>query len=229
MNINPKNNLEQDTRVIIERIEPIDELKYSDIDLNRLTVYGLDLLNGMGIHLTFERICVALFKLFPKKFSMAEFDQFPDGTRVNRALLQLRPKYRNWVIGSIKKGYFNLTSDGQEALDQAKILLERDPENIVMSSKARHTPDDKKRDIHLRFMRSIERSNLFSRYVGDNNNGEPDWDLYDLLNASEETPPEILRANLLKFESYAKGLERHDILEFIAWVRSEFEHLLKGE
>lgn len=208
-------------------LEPFDEAVYSDIDLNRLAVYGVHQLNEMDIPITFERVVVLLYRLFPAKFSMAEFRSFPDATRVNRAILQLRPKYRNWARGSIKEGYFALTQDGRAVLEQTQSLLSRGQDELQKEADRRHVPfSGEKRDIGMRFMAEIEGSSLFECYQNDRLEQASTWNFYDLLHVSEETDRAIMEANLRRLESYATGLCREDILDFLRWIRERFHEYL---
>src|SRR2546426_9038495 len=102
---------------------PLDQ--YGNIDLNRLTVFTIYLLNKRDIPTTLENIGVANFRMFPRRFAMVGFPDYPDVTRVNRALLQLRPKYRNWAMGNAKLGW-QLTVAGEE---EAKALLRKFGDN----------------------------------------------------------------------------------------------------
>ena len=97
----------------VRDLKPFDERTYEGISLNQLATYTIDLLTKKGFPITFETLTVALFKMFPKKFCLYGFEEYPDAARVNRSLLQLRPKYRNWALGDTKKGYV-LTSQGRE-------------------------------------------------------------------------------------------------------------------
>jgi hypothetical protein len=209
-------------------IQPFDKDAYKSIDLNRLTVFGLAMIDELDIEFTFERVTIALFRLFPCKFSMAEFPQFPDATRVNRALLQLRPKYRNWATGSVKKGY-RLTQEGKEVLSQTEEIL-KDP-NISSMPKQRRSRPPASRDKGQAFMSEIEESSIFERYISGRLNvidtNEEYWEFLDLLHASEGTDSIILHRNLERLEQYAESLARQDIIDFLKWIRKKFKNYLK--
>src|SRR4051812_31232242 len=81
------------------------EESYDSIDLNRLTVFTIAFLRKRNFATSIEHIAVADFRMFPKRFAMIGFPEFPDISRVNRALLQLRPKYRNWATGNARLGW----------------------------------------------------------------------------------------------------------------------------
>lgn len=207
-------------------VDSYDEFSYIDIDLNRLALVGVKHLEQINIPYTFERLSVLLLRLFPTKFSMVEFSMCPDLTRINRALLQLRPKYRNWARGDIKNG-FQLTETGNAELVRTLELLDRNPDDVTDSTRKRSAlPADNKRDRNLIFMAEIERSQLFKSYKAQDNQTHSVWDFYDLLHASEETSKETLKNNIRKLESYAAGLNRKDILQFISWVKSEYSEYI---
>jgi len=94
---------------------------YADIDLNRLLVFSFGWLRDRNLPLIFENITVASFRMFPAKFGLRGFD-YPDSNRVNRGLLQLGPKYRNWGRGSTRKGYA-LTDLGEGVLTEIRARL----------------------------------------------------------------------------------------------------------
>jgi hypothetical protein len=100
----------------IAAISAIDEDVYADLDLNRLLVFSIGWLRDRDLPLTFEYITVVGFRFFPLKFSLRGFP-YPDSNRVNRGLLQLGPKYRNWARGKASTGWA-LTRDGEVILTE---------------------------------------------------------------------------------------------------------------
>jgi len=224
MNINKSSSSKVLEKIL--SIESYDKYLYRDIDLNRLSLVGINTLDKINISYTFERLSVLLSRLFPTKFSMAEFPMCPDLTRINRSLLQLRPKYRNWARGDIKNG-FQFTEAGFSELKITMKLLKRTSDQIAESTGKRSSiPADNRRDRSLIFMAEIERSNLFQSYKNKNNQFHSIWDFYDLLHAAEGTSKVTLNNNIMKLESYAVGLNRKDILSFLKWVKSEFSDYL---
>jgi len=103
-------------------IEPLPPRLYTDIDLNRLLVFAIGWLRERNLPLIFEYITVVSFRLFPLKFELRGFS-YPDSNRVNRGLLQLGPKYRNWARGKPSTGYA-LTNGGEKVLAQISSLIE---------------------------------------------------------------------------------------------------------
>jgi len=115
----PKGRTRQKTALDNLRAFPVE--KYADVDLNRLLVYAIGWLRDRNLPLIFEYITIASFRMFPAKFGLRGFD-YPDSNRVNRGLLQLGPKYRNWARGSTGKG-FALTDPGEIVLVEMRARL----------------------------------------------------------------------------------------------------------
>src|SRR5580700_5073608 len=86
---------------------------YEEIPLVFLTAYSLYWLHEWKVRRTIEAIAVLNWRLFPGKFAMVGFDEYPDAFRTNRSLLQMQPKYRNLLTGAAVKG-FSLNERGIE-------------------------------------------------------------------------------------------------------------------
>ena len=91
---------------IVKKLKPYRESQYKNIVQDQLAIFTMDLLEKKGVPLYFEYISVALFKLFPGKFSLITFKEFPDLYRISNMLrLRLRPSGRNWAVGNIKTNF----------------------------------------------------------------------------------------------------------------------------
>lgn len=219
---------------VIQNTGEWDTTQYLDIDLNRLAVFALDKLEKMHIPFTFERFSILLFKLFPKKFSLKEFSTYPDLSRIERTLLQLRPKYRNWAIGNKQQGV-KLTLEGQDALIQVTKLLNRGKDELVsdefsFGGKRRSVePTDGRRDRGLRFMAEIENSDLYAAYSGGIIPEDFIWMYYKLLHASERTDEKTLNDNLATLRSFADSLEKEDVQKFLDWAEHLYRDTKKRE
>jgi hypothetical protein len=86
---------------------------YEEIPLVFLTAYSLYWLHEWKVRRSIEAIAVLNWRLFPAKFAMVGFDEYPDAFRTNRSLLQMQPKYRNLLTGAAVKG-FSLNQRGME-------------------------------------------------------------------------------------------------------------------
>jgi len=107
----------------VKDLKPYKEEQYKNIIQDQLAIFTMDLLEKKGVPLYFEYIGVALFKLFPKKFALITFREFPDLYRISNMLrLRLRPSGRNWAVGNIKTN-FSMTPLGKEIAKETEQLL----------------------------------------------------------------------------------------------------------
>src|SRR5260370_23625113 len=90
-----------------------DPSLYHDTSLAALTVYSLFWLHQWQLRRTIEAVSVLNWRLFPDKFGMVGWSDYPDAFRTNRSLLQGQPKYRNWLTGAASTG-FSLNERGIE-------------------------------------------------------------------------------------------------------------------
>jgi len=204
----------------IRAITPFEERLYRDIDLNRLAVFGIAWLRSANIAITIERLAVVLFHFFPAKYAMTEFKMYPDLVRTQRAVLQLRPKYRNWATGSVPKGNITLTQKGHDALIQVRELLARDIDEIPDEQQRRSAP--RAREISQKWVAVIRASSLYAKYQNKTFDDEIVWDFQDLLRVSEDTDRKTVNENYKRLRDYVMALNEEEIIEFLDWVREEF-------
>lgn len=212
----------------IMRLEPFPVSSYDNIDLNRLTVLTIHLLLEEDIPPVFENIVACNYRLFPERFAMVGFPEYPDATRVNRALLQLRPKYRNWASGKTRTGWA-LTPAG---LAEAKALLQRTRSgkgNSHRGSQGRRvapaaTPSRTidPADVTAR----IRRLPLYAKRAAS-------WaeatalEVFDLLEAYPHTPKAALRRRLNQMQTMAASAGDDEVVAFLKALRERFAVLFR--
>jgi len=89
----------------IQKLEPIKKLDESAADNDRLLLYAIFILESENIDPTFDKIVVAAHKLFPSRFSLLGFREYPDGKRVHDCLFHCTYKTKKWLDGGAKQGY----------------------------------------------------------------------------------------------------------------------------
>jgi len=94
-----------------------------NIDNDRLILYTVDLLEQKKIEATFDKIVVTAFKLFPQRFSLIGFAEYPDGKRIHDCLFHCIYKPKNWLLGNAQSGY-KITERGKYFLDETNKMLE---------------------------------------------------------------------------------------------------------
>jgi hypothetical protein len=100
-----------DDRVV--RLEPYSPTAYAALDIDRLVVFAAVELQRLGIPLSLENLIVASYKLFPEKFSLDGYSEYPDATRIEKSLWRCRGE-KKWLEGKTRHGY--MVSDRSELI-----------------------------------------------------------------------------------------------------------------
>ena len=202
---------------------------YSKITLNDLVLYSVYYLHTQGSEITSEDIISACFVLFPKRFSLRKYPQWPDSGMVSRRWSDSKSK--GYLRGNATKG-FELTAKGIKRAGKIEKLLGK-----VMKAprapkpKAVKTTAIPAQVIHpelkahaKKYVRSIEMSDAYKHYQKKLPLNE--FDFRSLLMCTMESPAETLTRNLVQFKEYANIHEREDLGKFLAFCEDKFPHLL---
>jgi len=194
--------------------------RYEGLDLNRLVVFTLGWLRNQGLPPTFENVSVAAFRLFPLKFALRGYDH-PDSNRVNRALLQLGPKYRNWAVGSTGTG-FSLTPLGEAILREAGQRVAggaREP--LAKPESAGYTWDPAGE------ISDLKKTEAYERFRDAGTARLSIDDVWHALGAFRYTPKEAIRERFVSLKSIAAAAGDTDALAFLDALRKQFEQRQK--
>lgn len=213
-------------------MNPLDDLKpwpegaYSGLDLNRLAVYALSWIQEKRVPANFENLVVLLYRMFPAKFSLVNYPEYPDATRVNRALLQLQPKYRNWARGNVQKGY-TLTETGRVVVGQTKTILESFSGAAGSAAEIvkRKAPKARTRDPHAD-LADVDQSTIFKLFQEGKQDQADSTLIWELLRAYPYTPKKALRERLRLLENVADLAGRGDVKQFLSWVKTRYATVL---
>lgn len=206
----------------LDNLQQYPETVYAGVDLTGLTAFTLRWLQDRNIPTTFENVVVAAFKMFPNKFSLEGYTQYPDAARIGRTLLQLGPKYRNWARGSVQKG-FVLTESGLSKVDRVHRALDRGGDGVPLPKR----PALSRTMDMTRELAPLEKSPLFERWrLGQLDQGTS-LELLNMLGAYAYTPARALADRLAVLENGALQSKRDDIAEFLKAVRKTFSTQLR--
>jgi len=195
-----------------------DPAVYTRITLNDLVVYSIYHLYNQGGEITSEDIISVCFKLFPKRFSLRKYPQWPDSAVVTRRWSDIRN--RGYVVGNTAKG-FKLTAKGiRFARKLAKILGgQRAPQGY-------HVPPELKTRAG-RFVRAMETSDAFLHFKKHGISAKiGEFDFRDLLLCTMESSSETLKRNLEQYKEYSGIYDRQDLLTFLNFCEDRFSYLL---
>jgi hypothetical protein len=190
---------------------------YQGLDLNRLVVWVLGWLRDEELPSSFENIVVAAYRMFPTKFGLRGYDH-PDSNRVNRALLQLGPKYRNWARGSAGTGYA-LTPVGDAVLAAlAEKGLQGTAHGVRTGSATTGYTWDPATD-----MAELRGSGSFARFSKAGPAALKLDDVWDALSAFSYTPREALRKRLAALRRSASDLGDAEVVRFLDALRDRLD------
>jgi len=212
-----------------------DPENYSKVILNDLVVYSVYYLHKQGSEITSEDIISACFVLFPKRFSMRKYPQYPDSGIVSRRWSDCKSK--GYLKGNAAKG-FELTARGIKRAEKVEKSL-GEPLKPVRVEKVTSSPKGnvekpavpKKEAVHpelkahaKKYVRSIEMSDAYKHFK----KGTPinEFDFRSLLLCTMESPPTTLARNLNQFKEYVNIHNRKDLLSFLEFCEGKFSSLL---
>ena len=205
-----------------------DPTIYTKIILNDLVVYSIYYLHKQGSEITSEDIISACFVLFPKRFSMRKYPQYPDSGIVSRRWSDCKGK--GYLRGSATKG-FTIAARGIKRAQKVEKLLGK-PMKYVRAPKPQakknsvptQTFHPELKDHAKKYIRSIQASDAYKNYKKKQLLNE--FDFRSLLLCTMESPPETLTRNLEQFKEYTNMHERKDLLKFLSFCEEKFAHML---
>ena len=212
-----------------------DPTNYTKVVLNDLVVYSVYYLHKQGHETMSEDIVSACFVLFPRRFSLRKYPQYPDSGIVSRRWGDCKRK--GYLRGNAVKG-FQITARGIKRAEKVEKLLGK-PLKPVRVAKPTSSPKGKVEELavpereavhpelkrHARkYVRSIETSDAYKHFK----KGAPlnEFDFRSMLLCTMESPPATLARNLNQFKEYVSIHDRKDLSSFLEFCESKFSSLL---
>jgi len=198
----------------VKALKPFQEKQYENITQDQLAIFTMYFLEQKEIPLYFEYIAVALFKFFPKRFSLVTFKEYPDLYRISKILgLHLRPTDRNWAVGNIKTNFF-ITPLGKEiSKETEKILNDPNPQNRILKGN-----EGTKRSKSIQGdISEILTSDLFKKWKTRKENVN-EFEVISFLGVMSFTKKDIIKKRILRLRNICKNTKNEDVLVFINYI-----------
>lgn len=209
----------------IQKIEKIKALKYDlydSIDLDSLVVFCLLFLEERKIPLYFEYVAVALFRIFPKRFSMESFPEFPDLIRshnsIRRLAGSLRGKKENWANGNMENGFI-LTRAGREKAAEVSDLLNGKTNVYVKNIKTKRSRGRSANED----VSAIKNSLAFKKWK--ERKKISNLDIYSLFRTMPYASKELLKKQKDFFIDAAKVVNDKEVKKFFSYIEKEFSEV----
>ena len=201
-------------------IKPIEYSSYESIDLDRLVIYAVARLVEMNLELSLENIIVSTFKLFPKKFSLVGYPDFPDATRVEKCLWRCKGKRRSWIGGKTPHGYI-LTDKGRMIADHAASLL-----TLALPKKVKSASQTRRKES---IISEVTSSQAFRKYLHGEGDKISEAEFCYVLQGTLDSLKDTLRENLDSLKVIADEVERKDVGEFLSFLEDRFTTFLNAK
>ena len=176
------------------------------VSLDDLLVVALLNLESEGAVLNFENLVARCYELFPERFSLRGYPQWPDSGVVNKSWLRARSD-KHWIVGSVRQG-FRLTPQGRR---HAEGLIEEGnklPERGVRADR---------RTREGRLLEAMKQTRAYGRFVGSGDLGEsPELaEIADALLATGDASVATLTRNAAQMRAAAGVYDDTDALRFL--------------
>jgi len=208
--------------------KPFSQEVYDKIPLSDLVLYSIFSLKNQKIETNFENITVESFEIFPKKFSLQSYPEYPDPNRVRRELQRMEGgKFQiggdQLIEGNLKTTY-KFTDKGLERLNQIQTLLKT---GRAEKNKIERKIKDSRGKIG-RVLNEIEKNPLYKKFLLNGETTEISEPLLrDLLFATMETSDEKLRSNMKALVEYCDAANREDLKVFLLFICKKFSKIFK--
>lgn len=201
----------------IEELEALEETKYENIDLDHLMMYVMGQLERIGANLSYENAVVAAFKIFPKKFSLPGFQEYPDSNRVEQCLWRCAGKTRQWLGGKSRQGFI--------ITDRSRLIIKEAGELLSGTShkKTKATSKTRRKETILA---EVVSSTAYTKYVRGEGSSITKGEFCFLLQGTLDSSKETLRENFNSLKIFAEELAHKDILKFLNWLEEHFKKIL---
>lgn len=203
----------------IQQLHSFQDAKYENIDLDHLIMYVMDQLKMLKADLSFENAVVASFKLFPKKFSLPGFPEYPDSNRVEQCLWRCTYKTKQWLGGKSRQGFI-ITERSKMIINETEGLLGKS------SSKTKKTQTTSQTRRKESILAEILSSPAYLKYSKNQTNSISEAEFCFLLQGTLDSSRETLQGNLTSLKKYAEELQRDDISTFLDRLNERFQGFL---
>lgn len=199
-----------------DTIRGITEFKgdYSSLDKDRLVLFAVEFLESRKIEPTFDKIVVATFRLFPKKFSLIGFPEYPDGRTIYYCAFNHCTLTKKWLFGNVQSG-FKVTERGKYFLDETKKMLGG---KIKITRIYKTVPRRKE----ATFIAGLKKTNAFKKYMGDIKEEITKFEIYEALKAPLNAK-ELALSHLEKYLDYANRIGDFQAIKFLEVVKIKLE------
>lgn len=202
----------KDEDVIRKIKEHKDE--YLSLDKDRLVLFAVNYLEEKNIEPTFDKIVVATFKLFPKKFSLIGFSEYPDGRTIYYCAYNHCTLDKKWLFGNVQSG-FKITERGKYFLDETIKMLRGD----IESTRIHHINPRRK---ETTFISLLKRTKAYKKYLMNEKESIKSSEIFEALRVSSNSL-NLAHVRLSKYMEYAQRIDEPHVIMFLEFVNEKLK------
>ena len=200
---------------------------YQGEALAKLTTVGILKLHNAEIDANFENITVILYKLFPEKYSLVGFPEFPDTLRVNRAMTS-HCITAGYIDGTLKRNSYFLTPKG-------RIVAEDLLDQIESGTTSQRKRSDLKQSKYIRLVKGVSDTTGFEKFSAKHLKEIKKFDVCESLHCTIDADEEHIKRNLEMLVLHANNTKKisnftvisESVLEYLQYIESNWEELMK--
>lgn len=198
-----------------DNIDNLQEVKidYSGVSLDHLLMFVLDEMEKNNIRLSFPNITVSAWRIFPDKFSLFGFREYPDSNRMQTCIWHLVDKKKRWIAGT--KNQFIITEKGAAEIGVARDILKQ-PKKKKYLSKTR---------VQEKMLKQVEETEAYKKFSNGKSEAITQFDLYELLQCTLDSSRDILKENFDTLVILATQANSAEMLEFFNIIKRNFEEI----
>jgi len=183
---------------------------YSSLDKDRLVLFAVNFLESRKMEPTFDKVVAVTFRLFPKKFSLIGFPEYPDGRTIYYCAYNHCTLTKKWLFGNVQSA-FKITERGRYFLDETKKMLEG-------KIKSTRTHEIVPRRKEATFITELKKTNAFGKYTSDRKEEITKFEIYEALKA-QPNKKELALAHLERYFDYANRISDFQAIKFLEFVQ----------
>jgi len=223
----PLSQIMKNKQNFLKNLKPYKLEQYQGEALSKLTTVGILKLNEVKIDASYDNITVILYKLFPEKFSLINFPEYPDTLRVNRALTS-HCITAGYVKGNLKTNSYTLTISGRKI---AEDLLGK----IEAGTKSQTKRSDEKRNKYIRLVKAVTETSGFEKFSSKQYKHIKKFDVCESLHCTMDADEEHLKSNFDMLVDYASDSRKFEnfadisqsVLDYLEYLELNWETLMK--
>jgi len=195
-------------------IREIAEFKgdYLPLDKDRLVLFVVSFLESRKIEPTFDKIVVATFRLFPRKFALLGFPEYPDGKTIYYCAYNHCTLTRKWLVGNVQSG-FKITERGRFFLDETIKMLE----GKIKTTKAHGTIPRRK---EVTFIAILKRTSAYKKYLNGRKEEITKFDILEALRLTQDSE-NLTEIYLKRYLEYANRLNDTNVIQFLEFSKTK--------